>query len=268
MALQQGPSWFRRQAAPITLGIIASVIAFALIWWLTGAKGIENLVVSPNWSSKPWVLLAYPWAQMPFTTGFALLGFVFLIFWTFWVGGSTERDLGPVKYLLFWLAMILLPALFVGLIGPALGKPFVVAGMWLPIAGITIAWCTRNPNQQIMLYGIIPVLGKWLGWITLGTTIILSGFGNPLLGIVSALHLPIAWLFASNRIPAFTYSYGGASFLKPKATDSQFLRKTEKMDKSYYDDVKKREKEREEREKLRKLFESSLRDDKDDTGTG
>lgn len=266
MALQQGKSWFRHQAAPITIGIIASVILFAFIWWFTGAKGIEQIVIAPGWASRPWAILTYPWAEMPFTTGFGLLGFIFLVMWTFWVGGTLERDLGPTKYVGFWLAMILLPGLFVGLLGPLLGKPFVVAGMWLPIAGMTIAWCTRNPTQQIMLYGIVPLSGKWLGWITLGTTIILSGFGNPLLGVFSAFHLPIAWAFAANKLP-FTYSRGASTFGKRKVDDNQFLRKTEKMGASYYDDVKKREKEREERERLRKLFESSLNDDKDSTGT-
>ena len=268
MALQQGKSWFRHQAAPITIGIIASVIVFAFIWWFTGAKGMEQIVVAPNWSSRPWSVLTYPWAEMPFTTGFGLLGFFFLVMWTFWVGGTIERDLGPVKYAGLWLAMILLPGLFIGLIAPLLSKTFLVAGMWLPIAGLTIVWCTRNPNQQIMLYGIVPLKGLWLGWITLGTTIILSGFGNPLLGVISALHLPIAWAFAANKLPVVTYSRGATSFGKAKATDSSFLKKSERMDGSYYDDVKKREKEREERERLRKLFESSLNDDSDNTGTG
>lgn len=267
MALQQAKSWFRHQAAPITIGIIASVIVFAFIWWFTGAKGMEQIVVAPNWTSRPWSVLTYPWAEMPFTTGFGLLGFFFLVMWTFWVGGTIERDLGPTKYVSLWVAMILLPGLFVGLIGPLLAKTFVVAGMWLPIAGMTIVWCTRNPNQQIMLYGIIPLKGLWLGWITLGTTIILSGFGNPLLGVISALHLHIAWAFAANKLPA-TYSRGSRSYSKVKATDSSFLKKSERMDKGYYDDVKKREKEREERERLRKLFESSLNDDSDNTGTG
>jgi len=116
------------------------------------------------------------------------------------------------------------------------------------------------------MYGIIPLSGKWLGWVTVATTILLAGFGNPLLGVVCALHLPVAFAFASNRIPAFTYNRGAStSFAKAKMGDRANLKKSEKMDPKYYDEVKKREKEREERERLRKLFESSIQDDS--TGT-
>lgn len=268
MALQQGKSWFRHQAAPITIGLLASFIIFAFIWWFSALKGMEQIILGPGWQSKPWTLLTYPWAQMPFSDGLAIVCFVFLIMWVFFTGSYVERELGPAKYIGLWAAMILLPALFQILLGPVISPTrFGAAGVWLPEAGITIAWCTRNPTAKIMMYGIIPLSGKILGAVTVVTTILLAGFGNPVLGVVAALHLPIAWAFAANKIPFWTYTRGAGSFRKRKATDSQFLRKTEKMGAGYYDDVKKREKEREERERLRKLFESSLMDDKDGTGT-
>ncbi|MCC7231268.1 MAG: hypothetical protein IT203_12820 [Fimbriimonadaceae bacterium] len=266
MGLQQASSWFRRQAAPITIGIIASQVVIALFWWFTALKGMESIVLGPGWQQKLWTLLTYPWATMPFASGLALVCFVFLCMWVFWTGGTIERDLGPAKYIGLWTAMILLPALFISLLGPVVGSLYGAAGLWLPEAGITIVWCTRNPTAQIMMYGIIPLSGKWLGWVTVATTILLAGFGNPLLGVVCALHLPVAFAFASNRIPAFTYNRGAStSFAKAKMGDRANLKKSEKMDPKYYDEVKKREKEREERERLRKLFESSIQDDS--TGT-
>jgi hypothetical protein len=261
MALKQGMSWYRRQAAPITIGIIASLIVFAFVWWFTGAKGMENIVLGPGWQQRPWTLFTYPWAEMPFTDGLSILFFVFLIMWMFWVGGSAEHDLGPTKYAVLWISMILLPALFIGLLGPMVGKVYGAAGTSLPVAAITMVWCVRNPAQTIMIWGIIPLSGRWLGWITVASTILLAGFGNPLMGVICALHLAVAAAFAANMIPFWTYSRGGSSFGKPKITDRPYLKKSERMDKGYYDDVKKREKEREERERLRKLFESSLDDD-------
>ncbi|MBC8064496.1 MAG: hypothetical protein H7Y17_06685 [Chlorobia bacterium] len=260
MALQQGSSWFRRQAAPITIGIIASIVIFAFVWWFSATKGIEQVVLAPTWQAKPWTLLSYPWADTPFYSGVRLLCFVFLCMWIFFTGGSIERDLGPTKYAVLWLAMILLPALFIVLLGPSVGI-VAAAGMWLPEAGITLIWCVRNPTSQIMMYGIIPLSGKWLGWVTIAVTVLLSGFGSPLFGVISGLHLAVAWAYASNRIPFWTYSMGGGTFGRAKLTDRPFLKKSEKLDKSYYDDVKKREKERDERERLRKMFESSANDD-------
>ncbi|HJP82320.1 MAG TPA: hypothetical protein VJ835_02340 [Fimbriimonadaceae bacterium] len=265
MSLNQVQSWFRRQAAPITLAVLASVIVMAFFWWFTAGRGMDSIILFTDWQDRPWTLFTYPWAEQPFVSGLAILSFVFLIMWVFWVGGTTERDLSPGKYIGLWIAMILLPALFIVLLGPLVAKAYGTAGMWLPVAGITVVWCTRNPRQTIMLYGLIPLSGFWLGWVTVVSVVLLAGFGNPVLGLVSALHLPIAWAFASNRIPGMSYSRG-AVFMSNRWSDKPNLKKSERLDKSYFEDVKKREKEREERERLRKLFESSLQDDQKEDG--
>ena len=49
-------------------------------------------------------------------------------------------------------------------------------------------------------------------------------------------------------------------------SDKKYLggeKKWERYDKSYYEEVQRREKDRDERERLRKLFEGSLKDDPD-----
>lgn len=259
--MQNAMSWYRRQAAPITIGIIASVIFFAFIWWFAAGKGMEQFALMPDWQSRPWTLLTYPWAFTPFYDGLQILFFVIMVMWVFWTGGSVERDLGPIKYSVLWLAMILLPAIIIVLLGPLVNRVFA-AGMWLPEAGITVVWCMRNLGAQIRLYGIIPLSGKVLAWVTVVVTILVSGAGNPPFGFVAALHLAVAWAFGSNLIPFWRYAHGGGTFGKAKIQDRPYLRKSERMEKGYYEDVKKREKEREERERLRKLFESSLDDDK------
>jgi hypothetical protein len=261
MALQQSLSWFRRQAAPITIGLLASVIVMAFVWWFSAMRGMEWIAFTPDWKAKPWTLITYPWAVMPFGSGLTIICFLFLVMWVFMTGGSIERDLGAVKYLGLWAAMILLPPLFMALLGPLVSQIYGAGGLWLPEAAITIVWCARNPSSQIMLYGMVPLSGKWLGWATLVVTILISGFGNPILGVICALHLPIAYAYATNRIPFWTYTRG-ASFSSGKRNQAANLKKTERQDKGYFDDVKRREKDREERERLRKLFESSINEDK------
>jgi len=262
MGMNNGLSWFRRQGAPVTVILIASLIVAALTFWLTALSGLRYLILFPGWQSQPWSLVTYPWAGVPFESGLSLICFVFLCMWMWMTGSSLERDLGSAKYALLWLVMILTPALFIVLLGPLTGKAWGAAGIWVPEAAITIIWCVRNQTQTIMLYGIIPLSGKWLGWVTAGTLMVLTGAGNPVFGVIASLHLLLAVAFAMNRIPFWAYSRGSSAFGKARLNDNAHLKKTEKMDKSYYDDVKKREKDREEREKLRKLFESSI-DDKD-----
>lgn len=261
MSINNIGSWVRRQGSPITIGIIASLIVTALAFWTTSFRGLEHFALGTSWQSQPWTLLTYPWAYSPFYDGLAILFFVFLCMWMFFVGGLVERDLGSVKYLLLWLVMILLPALFIILLGPVVGNKAIVSGMFLPEAGITMVWCVRNPKYPIMLYGIVPVAGKWMGWITAGATILISGAGNPIFGVVCSLHLIVAVLYAANMIPFWAYSRGGSLVGKRKLSDSPYLKKHERMGKAYFDDVKKREKERDERERLRKMFESSIQDD-------
>jgi membrane associated rhomboid family serine protease len=253
-------SWYRRQAAPVTIGIIASMIVFAFVWWITSVKGMENFLLSPGWQQRPWTLVTYPWAFMPFFDGLQLLFFVFMIMWMFWTGTSVERDLGSAKYIGLWVLLILVPALFIVTLGPLVGR-VGASGMWLPEAALTVIWCLRNQTQEIRLYGVIPLTGKILAVVTVIVNILISGAGNPLFGLVASIHLGIAALFALNMIPFWTYSRGASSFGKTKLSDRPNLKKSERMDKGYYDDVKKREKEREERERLRKMFESSLNDD-------
>jgi hypothetical protein len=260
MGLQQGMSWYRRQAAPVTIWIIASMIVFAFVWWITSVKGMEQFILMPDWQQKPWTILTYPWADTPFFDGLRLIFFVFMVMWMFWTGTSVERDLGPVKYIGLWAAMILLPALFIIVLGPLVGK-VVANGMWLPETGITIVWCLRNQTQEIRLYGAIPLSGKVLAIVTVIVNILLTGAGNPLFGLVGSLHLGIAALFAVNKIPFWTYARGASTLGNTKITDRPYLKKSERMETGSYDDVKKREKERDERERLRKMFESSLNDD-------
>lgn len=253
-------SWFRRQGAPVTVLIIASMIVASVILWTTSLKGIERLALGATWQQQPWTLLTYPWAYSPFFNGLALVCFVFLCMWIFMTGGQIERDLGPIKYSVLWLVMILLPALFIVTLGPFTPGAYGAMGMWLPEAAIAVIWCIRNPSQTIMLYGVIPLQAKWLAWVTAGITVAFAGAGNPLFGFVAGLHLIVAWAFATNLLPFWRYSYGASSFGRKVRVNPENLKKSERMDKGYYEDVKKREKEREERERLRKLFESSIDD--------
>jgi Zn-dependent protease len=55
----------------------------------------------------------------------------------------------------------------------------------------------------------------------------------------------------------------GAAQRKERQEEMKTAKATERRETAYYDDVKRREKEREERERLRKLFESSVKDDND-----
>lgn len=251
--------WARRQGAPVTLALMASLILAALYFWFTRLRGFEQFVFDENWLEKPWTLVIYPWAGMPFASGLALMFFAFEMMWLYWVGTSVERDLGSLKFLLFWVVMTVLAGIFVWGGALSMNLPFALATPWLTISAVTVAWCTRNPTQTIMLYGIVPLAGRWLGWVTAITVILLMGNQAPALGAVAALHLAVAWVFAANRLPLVRYAHG-VDFQAPNKEEVTGRGKV--VSPEYFDEVRRREKDREERERLRRLFEGSLDDEK------
>lgn len=249
--------YFRRSRAPATLAIIIASLAIFVLSWFMHGKLLEPLTFWTDWK-RPWGILTYPFANSGDGTG--LFWFLIELYWLWWVGTSAEQDLGTPKFLGFFFAMTALAGLFIWA-GLKIVHPEAIGalgGLSLPVAALTVAWGTRHPHENILLFAIIPIPGWILAWLTVA--LVLFGMGSefqaPLMGLFACLHLGLAYLFASNKLPAVTYSKG-VSFTKPQGP----LKAAERQDKKYYEDVKRREQERAERERLRKLFESSIDDD-------
>jgi hypothetical protein len=249
--------FFRKSAAPGTLALIATLLGTFVISWIMRGALVNPLQFWTDWS-HPWGIVTYAWASTGDGTG--LFWFLIELYWLWWVGSSSERDLGTQKYLGFFFAATVAACLFlwVGLIlvHPGVRLP-ILGGPGLAISALTVAWGFRNPRGTILLFAIIPVSGLLLAWLTIALT--LFGYGSmyaaPLIGLFAILHLGLAYLFATNKFPGVAYS-------RPVAPQGP-LKASERQDKKYYDDVRRREQEREERERLRKLFESSMKDDSD-----
>ncbi len=245
----------RRNGAPATYALIGLLLATFVISWAMKGVLFQPLQFFSDWS-QPWGLFTYPFASAG--DGRGLFWFLVELYWLFWVGTAAENDLGTQRYVLFWLGSTVLAGLFIWL-----GLEVIYAhtllpvrgGPGLPIAALTVVWGLRNPSGLIKLFAIIPISGMILAWLTVALTLFGYGsiYGAPLMGLFAVLHLGVAALFATNRLPGLTYGKGPQRAYKA----------TELRDPKYFDDVKRREKEREERERLRKMFEDSVKDDTD-----
>jgi len=239
-------SWSRKQGAPVTMGLIATMILANLIFFFAKYQGIEFVgFIAPN-LKYPWTLVTYPWASMMFD-GWRLVWFVFLMYWIVWTGTSVERQTGTVKFLIAWFVWTIVGGLTVQL-GATMftskgGAPLL--GPEIPVSALTVAWCTRNPKATIMLCGILPMTGMWLGWLTVGSVFFGFGLPSPLVGLCAAIPLGLAYLFASDRLPFFPFG-GQARVIKVNEKEAT-TRGQVKYDQSYFDEVKRREKEREDR---------------------
>jgi membrane associated rhomboid family serine protease len=245
MAMQDPMKWFRRQSAPVTVVLCASVVVGALFAWSSPAFALANLAYDGLPFPKIWTLFTYP-----FLEGMSPIFLLLQVMWLYWVGTMLERDHGTKKFVYLWLAVSVLGALAMTFTrSPAMG-------MLIPDAILVTIWATRYPNMMIRLFMCIPVAAKWIGVLVVASVFFryASGPGQILTGLASISGCIVGWFYAKNKIPQLPYGlrYGVS---KPKPTRAEKAR-----DQAYYDDVQRREKEREEKERLRKLFEDSLED--------
>ncbi len=89
-----------------------------------------------------------------------------LMIW--WFGGSLERSWGMRTYLLFLLATNASAALVWQAGFWLFFHEFMpVAGPWLMVSSMVVAWAWLNPEETILLWFVLPVKAKWIGWLTL-----------------------------------------------------------------------------------------------------
>jgi membrane associated rhomboid family serine protease len=240
-----------RAATYILIALLG--LCYVLAWVTKSPLFVKDMWFDGNWS-HPWTALTYPFASEGM--GGALIWELFLLWWLYWIGSDLEREIGAARVFGIFLISSLIGACCVDvawIVTHRFNMPLMSS--IIPIGALTVAWGTRNLNASIRLYAVIPITGKWIAIIEAVLVLFVVGDGNPVAGVFALVPLALAWAYAANRLP-------GVPFGKSAAKISKAAKATERRDKSYYDDVFRRAKEREERERLRKLFESSLDDDK------
>lgn len=245
--------------APATVGIIAALgVTFLLAWFGMRSVFGDLLAFSSDQAlSRPWTLLTYPFASVG--DGRGLIFFLFLLLWLWWVGSTLERSLGRSFYLATFGVLTLLGSLSMLVGGLLTGAGAVLLGPGLVVAALTMIWCAKFPEATIMLFMVVPFKGKWLAILTAALTLFGYGTGAPLLGAFALIPLALGWLFGAGKLPIGTPSRG------PSRVSKSEQKKKEVEHRSYMDSIRKKQKDREERERLRKLFESSISED-DDSG--
>lgn len=231
------------------------IAGFVAIWMNIAPNLFEALVFSTTDAlAKPWTILTYPYVVA--VGGF--LGLVFLCLWVWGIGGSVERELGSGKYLAVWMVFTALCALGLWIGSAILGTPALLFSGWSPVAALTVIWGTRNADAQVMLMFVLPITGRWMAWLAAG--LLFFGTIPPQLAPFAAAPLWLAYLYAANKISFLPY--GNSAPRGKRGENAAGTRRVYK--KEYYDEVKRREKDRADRERLRKLFEQSARDDPED----
>ncbi len=251
----------RSTVAPVTLGLIVTLVLCFLINWV--AMPEQPLfrafaLYAADVLSKPWTLLTHPFA----ISGGQVFGVAFSCLWLWMIGTQVERDLGSTKYLAAFFAFSILGAILIAATASMMNLGYVLAGTSIGLGAITMLWGARNRSATIMFFGIIPMTATILCIITAVFTLLNLGMGAPLIGIVAMIPLALAWLWADNKLP-LAYAGGPKNIAGTKISAAEKKRE-EQRHKDYMREVKEREIERKERERLKDLFERSLIDDPDE----
>lgn len=253
-ALQRFQDSIQRSRAPGSVAILALSILACFVAFFTNDRS-TTYIEFVGTIDEPWRLITWPFASHPL--GFGFLWNVIAWAWFWWVGSALEREFGTARFVIGFLSASLMGLAFLCVGGAIFGlrvfEPATYNGLLLGDAALTVFFALKNRSAQIALFGLVQVGGPVLAGIT--ALSVVFGYGGayrqPMMGFFGALHLGIAAYLA----------YGGVPGAGRAGTSSGKLKKTEAMRPEYYADVKKRAKEREEKERLRKLFESSISDE-------
>lgn len=245
----------RATGAPVTLALIGALIATFLLAWfgLRDLFGADLALLANSLRTSPWTLVTYPFANMGDGTG--LLWMLLTLLWLWWAGATLEREMGSGRFALCWFTATVAGGLLASAGALLAGVQFVLLGPMLPLSAITMMWGARNPEARIMLMMIIPFKGSWLAALTAALVVFGYGTYHPLIGFFAVITPVLFWLWASNRIPFLAYSTGYRS--GQRVSRGERLRE-QKRHTEWLDAIESKKKERDERERLRQLFERSL----------
>lgn len=223
----------------------ATILSF-LFAWLPG-----NNVKLLTWLScsgrldQPWTFLTYPFAIDG--NGFGILTLILTWLWMYWICSAIEATDRALNLLLYFFLYTMLGAIFVSLVGRIMNVPNVITGTMLPISALTCLWCSRNQSAEIRLMMMIPVNGRVMAIISGVLVLLMYGTINPILGLFAVVPCAIGWLQGSRRAFATTKKQVNLGRGMKSSNPQEF--------EEYMLKVRKKEKEREEKERLRQLLE-------------
>ncbi|HZH97979.1 MAG TPA: rhomboid family intramembrane serine protease [Fimbriimonadaceae bacterium] len=240
--------------APGTVALIVAFIAFFLLEWsrVAAEQLVMLLFFTTDAHLRPWSFLTYP-----FVGGApSLIGLVFLCWWIWGIGGTVEKEVGTLRYIAAFFIFAVLCAAGIWIGASALGTHTMLSWGWTPVAAITIMWGTRHPETTILLMFVLPIKAKYVAWLSAG--LVFFGTRHPMLAPFAAAPLALAYFYAADKLPL---PYNSGTTWGEKKEQKTKTRIHIQNEEKYFNDVRRREKDREERERLRKLFEESMKDE-------
>jgi hypothetical protein len=175
---------------PVTwLLILAGALTFLLTFVGAGAWAAGLAFNTRAWPGAPWSVVTYPLLGGGHPLWLLIGAYMMWLF-----GGSLERAWGRRDYVLFLALAAAVPALALWAGDAVTGRATALAGQWLPLAAVVVAWATINPYERLLAYFVLPVQARWMGIVAAG--LVLFSFPFPL-GVLAVTGCALAWWYAS-----------------------------------------------------------------------
>jgi len=189
--------WLFADRIPVTkLLIISNAVTFLAIALFRGGGALYDLSFGSGWViRKPWTAFTYPLiGHCP-----SPISLLFAGYWLWVAGGSLERSWGSQTFSIYFFGMSAVSALGLLLGSLLLGVPTGAVGLWLPLAGVTMALAALNPEEQILFFFLIPLKLKYLAFIDVAAVLIGYGQISPVLGVFALAGCAFSYWYVRGR---------------------------------------------------------------------
>jgi membrane associated rhomboid family serine protease len=155
------------------IGATTIVSVVAAVAARNGMPGplVEGLLVVPQvWRGELWRLATWVLYET------RVLSLVFSCLTLFWFGRDLAARWGARRFVAVYFGLAAGTAALtclVALLWPAVAE-VVHGGAWPVLCGLMVAWGLLAPDRPLSLFGVVPLRGRHLVWLTVGGTILFA----------------------------------------------------------------------------------------------
>lgn len=148
------------------LGIANAAVYFISLFY-PQLPSLLSFDIRYVFAGQIWRLFTYPLINL---TGENIFWIVLILYFYYWVGAALEGIWGTLKLNFFFLTGVLLTDLLAVLLYLIFGIPMMVFPTYL-YASLFLAVATLIPEQQVLVFFIIPIKMKWMALVDIGLTV-------------------------------------------------------------------------------------------------
>jgi len=244
--------WILKDRIPVTMCLIVySMVVYLLASFELGIGILGHMIFTTRgFIMSPWSFVTYPLVPV-LGSIFCFLG---AMFWLWVAGGSLERSWRPAKYASYMVLNTVVSALGLLIGGILTGHDMPLIGLWLPLAGMTVAFAAKNPNESVLFAFVIPLKLKYLAVISAASVLVSFAHDGFIVAVFALLGCAFSLWYATGIKLPFDF--------KPRPKAKNVIRVYPKESVTSKLNPFKSIKERRDQERLKNILEKSGIDEK------